>query len=205
MASIVAEENRIVNYIKQSWLVLVLAVGLGSSLAAVDRSLQPRIAANAAARLRKAIIEVVPTGDKISEQQIESHTVFRVTDDDGNPAGWAVPAETMGFVDKIRLIVGVSADGQSITGLIVLDSRETPGLGENIRREEFRAQFAGLPTSATIEVVKPGQTAEHSIDALTGATISSRAVTKAANQAMQDVCEGLVGSPSATSEELPDE
>lgn len=193
------------NFIRQSWLVLILAIGLGSSLAAVDRSLQPRIAANAAFRLRSAILEVVPSGDTIIEQRLDKYDVYQVTDSNGNLTGWALPAETLGFVDKIRMIVGVSADGQTLTGLVVLESRETPGLGENIRTEDFRTQFKGLPTSATLEVVKRGQSADYSVDALTGATISSRAVTKAVNLTLQELREKLVDLSSAASEESRDE
>lgn len=180
--------------LKQLWLVLVLAVGLGSALAAVDRSLQPRIAANAEARLREAVLEVVPAGTQFTKQRRADHDVYRVDDASGQLVGWAVPAETMGFGDVIRMIVGITPDGQSIMGLVILDSRETPGLGDYIQAASFRDQFDGLPTSATIQVVKPGQTAQVSIDAITGATISSRAVTNGVNQTMHAVREALAAA-----------
>jgi len=191
------------NVLNQLWLVLVLAVGLGSSLAAIDRSLQPRIEANKAARLEKAILNVVPAGSEYAEmkEKVAGHQVYRVTDASGKLAGCAVPASTMGFGDMIDMMIGMTPDGQSIMGLAIIESRETPGLGDHIRDASFRDQYKGLPTSATIEVVKPGQTAQDSIDAITGATISSRAVTNGVNRTMHEVRETL--SAAATGGEGP--
>jgi electron transport complex protein RnfG len=183
-----------VSVLKQLWLVLVLAVGLGSALAAVDRSLQPRIQENKDARLGAAILEVVPAGAKYTKEELAGQDVYRVTDEGGQFVGWAVPASTMGFGDVIEMMIGVTPDGQKILGLAVLESRETPGLGAHIRDAHFRDQFKGLSTAATIQVVKSGQTAPDSIDAITGATISSRAVTNGVNRTMHEVKEALVAA-----------
>ncbi len=189
------------NVLKQLWLVLVLAIGLGSALAAVDSSLQDRIQANAEARVSKAVLEVVSDGTGFTEEKLADHDVYRVTDSSGKLAGWAVPFETMGFADKIKMILGITPDGQKIMGMVVLESRETPGLGDHIKSASFRDQYNGMPTSATIKVVKPGQTAPDSIDAITGATISSRAVTNGINQIMHDVREALAAAYASGPEE----
>ncbi len=170
--------------VKQSWLVLVLSGVLGASLAAVDRSLQGRIQRNAQERLERAILEVVPSGTASEETKLDGQLAYRVTNQSGQVVGWAVSAETMGFQDKIRVLVGLSADGSEITGVQILSSLETPGLGDKIKTLEFRGQFAGKKTSEPLQVVKGGPSAANSIDAITGATISSRAVTRAVNQAV---------------------
>ncbi len=169
--------------LEQSWLVLLLAGVLGASLAAVDRSLQPRIQRNAQERLEKAILEVVPKGTASKLIKLDDgRVVYKVTDG-GSVVGWAVPSETLGFQDKIKLLVGLSPDGSKITGIQVISSLETPGLGDKIKTETFRKQFIGKSAEEPVNVVKAGESASNSIDAITGATISSRAVTKAVNAA----------------------
>ena len=185
------------SFVKQVWLVLLLAILLSGSLALVDASLQPRIEQNQRTRLQNAVLEVVPGGqssEEVESGKVNGQTVYRVLGDDQQTVvGWAIPAGTMGFADKIRMIVGLSADANSITGLSILDSRETPGLGDNIKNDAFRQKYVGQPANVTLEVVKPGQTADHPIDAITGATISSKAVTQGINQQLAEVREALAG------------
>lgn len=170
------------SWLRQSWLVLLLAGSLGTALSVVEQSLQGRIARNAADRLARAVFAVVPDGTRSEEASADGLTAWQVSDKDGNQLGWAVIAETSGFADRIRLMVGLSADRSEITGVAVLESRETPGLGERIREADFLAQFAERPTDVPLEFVRPGQTAEQSIDAISGATISSNAVVRAVNE-----------------------
>lgn len=186
-------------FLKQVWLVLLLAVVLSGSLALVDASLQPRIDANQQDRLRRAVLEVVAEGQSSQKEEdlSEFGTVYRVLGNQQQLVGWAVEAETMGFVDKIRMIIGLSADGRTITGLSILDSRETPGLGDEIKSEGWRKKFVGQPADAALEVVKPGQTADYPIDAITGATISSKAVTQGINQQLVQVREALANLPTS--------
>lgn len=191
------------NYLPQAWLVLLLAVTLGGALALVERSLEGRIAAHTESRLRQAVFEVVPQGADSRLETIDGQAVYRVTDQAGGLAGWAVPAETMGFVDKIQLMIGLDATAQRITGLVVLASKETPGLGEKIRTPEFRQEFVGQPATATLEVVKPGRSAEHPIQAITGATISSQAVTAGVNQRLASIRDAVAAQARGTANSRP--
>lgn len=98
----------------------------------------------------------------------------------GEVLGYAVFTESNGFSAGLKLMFGVDADGK-ITGVSVVDcSNETPGLGANVAvKDDFRNQFVGK--DGDIAVTKDGG----DIDALTGATITSRAVAKAANSAIE--------------------
>jgi electron transport complex protein RnfG len=92
----------------------------------------------------------------------------------------------MGYQDLVSLLFGVDPTARTITHLNVLGNRETPGLGSKIATDErFIAQFQGLPLDHPIEVVKPGR-GEHpwQIDAITGATISSKTVARAINRSV---------------------
>ena len=81
----------------------------------------------------------------------------------------------------ISVMTGVDKDGK-VTGVNILSHSETAGLGANAVKESFRDQFVGLVKGITVSKDKPG---ENSIDALTGATVTSRAVTKAVNAAIE--------------------
>jgi len=84
-----------------------------------------------------------------------------------------------GFSGKIELIVGMLMDG-TITGYKIVDQRETPGLGTKIAEDRFVRQFIGLDIAdRTYRLRRDGG----EIDAITGATISSRAVVEAVEKA----------------------
>jgi electron transport complex protein RnfG len=170
------------SWLKQSWLVLLLAGSLGTALAVVEQSLEGRIEQHALDRLTKAVLEVVPGGVRSEKVSTDGQQVFEVFDETDNLRGRAVVAESAGFSDRIRLMVGLSADHSKLLGIAVLESRETPGLGERIREAAFLEQFTDRPTAVELQVVKPGQSAEQPIDAISGATISSKAVTRAVNE-----------------------
>lgn len=97
---------------------------------------------------------------------------------DGSLIGYAIRGAGPGFVDTIRLLYGYLPEGRKIVGMQVLESRETPGSGDKIVKDAgFVANFASLSVDPEIVAVKKGKkSAPNQIDAITGATISSRAM-----------------------------
>ena len=82
-------------------------------------------------------------------------------------------------------MTGISKDGK-VTGVNLLETSDTPGLGLNAQDASFRDQYKQkVPDSGQFEVNKSGKTGDGQIAALTGATITSRAVTDAVNQAVK--------------------
>lgn len=98
--------------------------------------------------------------------------------------GYVVRVSPNGFGGAIDMMVGISAEG-TVTGVAIVSQSETASLGANCTREDFRAQFTGR--SGTLAVSKDGG----EIDALTGATVTSRAVTQGVNTAQAFVKEVL--------------
>ena len=93
-------------------------------------------------------------------------------------SGYVVVTATQGYADTVTVTVGIGNDG-AVTGLVVNEAHETLGLGSRILRDEvFLSQFLGLKSEA--EVGK-------NIDAITGATVSSRAVARCVNSAIAAV------------------
>ena len=89
--------------------------------------------------------------------------------------GYVILTATQGYVDEIQVLVGVSNEGK-VTGLQVRSSRETAGLGGKALSDwEFLAQFLNTDGSAAV-----GET----VDALTGATVTSKAIARCVNSAV---------------------
>jgi electron transport complex protein RnfG len=102
----------------------------------------------------------------------------------GRRIGAAITAAEPGFTDVITLMLGFDPESGRIIGMKVLDQKETPGLGEKIEKDSaFVAQWHGLvPPLRAVKKASPGATGE--VQAISGATISSRAVTRIINNAL---------------------
>ncbi len=123
--------------------------------------------------LTKAIEAYQPedTASKITEGVI-------VSDSDGSVIGMAFIAASKGYGGDITVSVGLDKDGV-ITGIDIVSMNETAGLGANCTNEEFKAQYNGK--AGEISVTKSDSPADNEISALSGATITSNAVTTAVN------------------------
>ncbi len=94
-----------------------------------------------------------------------------------------------GYGGNITVAVGILTDG-SIRGVSVIAQSETAGLGAVCAEDKFTSQFVGI--QGLVEYVKTGKTEPHQIDAISGATITTKAVTEAVNTATNYVRENLL-------------
>lgn len=90
-----------------------------------------------------------------------------------------------GYGGDIQIAIGVQLDG-TINGISILSISETPGLGMNADSDEFKGQFAEKNV-ACFEVTKNGSSTEQEINAISGATFTSKAVTNAVNTGLDAV------------------
>lgn len=122
---------------------------------------------------------------------------------DGRLAGIAAEGAAKGYADTVRILFGYVPDCQCVTGFGVVAMRETPGIGDKILTDAaFRANFKALDVRRNAELaalanevktVKHGtKTQDWQIDAIAGATITSRAVGRAINDAAQQLLPRLV-------------
>jgi H+/Na+-translocating ferredoxin:NAD+ oxidoreductase subunit G len=151
----------------------------------------PSIEQNRAAAMRAAVFKVVPGSTALRKltlpggKDADAAMVYAAYTKDGAFAGYAIPASGPGFQDTIALIYGYDPARQRIIGMEVLESRETPGLGDKIFKDQgFVGEFKDLAVEPSITVVKRGTgKAPYEVDGITGATISSKAVVRIINQA----------------------
>lgn len=105
-------------------------------------------------------------------------------DDKGEPLGMVFTTTAKSYGGEILVMTGVDMDGK-VTGVELLSINDTAGLGMNATKEDFRSQFLGLVNG--IKVMKNSSDRNNNeITALTGATITSQAVTDAVNAALAD-------------------
>jgi len=169
----------------------------------------PYINANREAMIERAIFTVVPGG---AAKAVYGYTdtgfqpdpvgasfgerFYAVYDGAGALQGVALEASGQGYQDVIRILYGYDPERKVVTGMTVLESKETPGLGDKIGKDPaFLANFDGLdaavdPDSGTlvqaIVAVKHGKKANAwEIDGITGATISSVAIANMLDQGLR--------------------
>ncbi len=196
----------------QAWLVLVLALFFGASLAGVHAKLGPIIAANKRNETLARVPELVwgasmDTGDPSDVITPEKYSVRKNGKTlfynlykavrNGEVAGWVVRTGGQGYADRIELLIGLDPPASKITGVFILDQKETPGLGNKIVFPAFRGQFAGKSTAQPLKVIRTAENASSGIDAVTGATISSSSVTRIINSAVGDLKADLFRAASA--------
>jgi electron transport complex protein RnfG len=97
---------------------------------------------------------------------------FKGVDESGKLVGYVVQTDHRGYGGAVELTVGITND-MKIKGYEVLHHNETPGLGDQIKKENFKAQFVGK-NSEQLVITKRGEPGK--INAITGATITTRAV-----------------------------
>lgn len=181
------------NYIAQAWLVILLAVCFGASLTGVQIALGEKIQQNKLNETFSQIPLLVPGSDTGEEFEIDGKIIYRAMSGDAQ-VGWVVPAIGQGFADKIEILIGLDTKAEKLTGLYVLDQKETPGLGNKIIDEDWRKQYVDKSTDCQIEVIKVGGCTESQIMSVTGATISSVAVTDIVNKTVAEIKDKLASN-----------
>jgi electron transport complex protein RnfG len=203
------------NYLQQAWLVLLLGFIYGGALAGVQTTLAPRIAENRLQETLNVIPSLVP-GAVIEQTEMLSiagpdgrlEHVYRTRNASGGHNGWVLVASGQGFADKIEVLIGLDASFATITGIYVLDQKETPGLGDYIRDPSFLERFEGQPADQSLSVVKTAPQLPGEIQALSGATVSSWAVCDIVNQAIDRLREPVLSEQqqpvSSTGDAVPE-
>ena len=189
------------SYLGQAWLVLVLALCFGAALAGVELGLSGRIEANKRKETEDQFPELVRGAEKSEKMEIAGYVVYaiqrKVKTEDGKEvyehAGWVVKAAGTGYADRIELLIGLGPMGERITGLWVLDQKETPNLGNRIVDKEFRRPFftGWMSTRRKVRPVKGKPDRPNRIQAVSGATISSQAVCDIVNRATKKLRDEL--------------
>ncbi len=128
---------------------------------------------------------------ELKESGVEIGTVYDAVGTDGSHLGFVVETSTSeGYGGNITLYAGITDDG-NLNGVSILNIAETPGLG--MRAEEVLIpQFENVP-AVIFTYTKSGSSSESEIDAISGATVTTKAVVNAVNGGVRFVTEELKG------------
>lgn len=171
----------------------------GVVLVGVYQLTKPLIDQNRAETLEQAIFKVLDGSKTYTTLQADGKGLSPVVGETGRPTiyagkdsagqliGFAIPSEAAGYQDIISVLFGYDPVAKKVVGMEILESKETPGLGDKIYKDEdFVQQFADLATSPNIEAVKPGEkNAPNQVATITGATISSSTVVNIINKGLE--------------------
>ena len=177
-------ESTVKYVLRLALTLLVITAVVAAALAGVNSITAPAIAQLKAEKTQQAIEAVLPGG---GEEMTEFPAVDLVSKVYASETGYAVQVTPGGFDNTITMMVGVDKAG-SVLGISIIKHTETAGLGAVAAAgtpagENFRSQFVGA--SGSVSVTKDGG----QMDAITGATITSRAVCAGVSAALECVAQ----------------
>lgn len=196
-------QPQVVSATKMYQAMVGVALICGLLIVSVFILTQPFIERNEAAALDKAVFKVLPGAVTKQSFTLTTDQKFRPAKKEDTQAskihvgfnsqnelvGIAFQAQAMGYADFIRVLCGYSPAKESVIGIQVLASKETPGLGDKIEKDpRFLENFISLDTRLAfdktslmneIEFVKFGKKSNPwQVEGITGATISSKAIAR---------------------------
>ena len=155
-------------------------------LAVTNSVTKPQIEKLQIETANKTKAAVLSVADSFSDEKTvdlngTTYTYFEGYDKDQNVVGYVFTTSAKGYGGDIVTMVGMNSDG-TVSGMDFLSISETAGLGMNADSDDFKNQFVGKSGEIGVNKNAP---AENEIQALTGATITSKAVTEAVNIALE--------------------
>lgn len=204
-----------------------VALVCGLLLVIAYQATLPAITLNKKRAVERAVFAVIPGAVTsrefiVSRGGVRSPTeavadgirVYAAYDGEGRLKGVAAEAAARGYADVLRLLYGFNVDCQCIVGVKVIQTRETPGIGDKISTDaaflrNFTALEARLNADGTalvnaIVTVRHGTKSKAwEIDAISGATVTSRAVGRALNESAQRLAPRVIPHATALKEKQP--
>ena len=192
--------------IKDAVILCLITLIAGVALGATHEVTDPLISEQRALKAQNTYKEVFPEAASFSDlaeletevansavlinytfgEKITVDSALKAYDKDGNLIGLVVNATSKeGYGGAVSISAGIDLATYKVTGVGFLTLNETPGLGMKAKEPEFKNQFPGKKaTGDELEVIKTGTANELQVQAISGATKTSRAVTHALNAAI---------------------
>lgn len=163
--------------------LFLICAAVTALLALTNQVTAPKISQLAVETENRTKNEVLADAKSFSEAKSASldgseYTYYEGLDGSGKIIGYVFSTSAKGYGGDIDVMVGIDSNGV-IKGVSILSISETAGLGMNAKNDSFLNQYNGK--SGELSVIKNGTLAEDEIQALTGATITSKAMTNAVN------------------------
>ncbi len=160
------------------FLICTVATALLAFTNSVTKEKIKAVAEKTAAEARQKVCTDAKTFEEKKDK--DGNIYFEGKDSSGNTVGYAITTTDKSYGGAIEVMTGLSVDGK-VTGVEILTIDDTPGLGMNAKKDGFRDEYKGKSGALT---VSKNATAENEIQAITGATITSNAMTNGVNAAL---------------------
>lgn len=164
--------------LKPALILFVICLVVTALLAGTNLLTKDKIAEQSALEAEQSRKVVLSDADSFEEA--DGYYIGKANNE---TVGYVFQTEAKGYGGAVKVMTGISADGQ-ITGVVILEHSETPGLGANAEKASFTDQFKQAAPENGITLVKNKAPSDGEIEAMTGASITSRAVTNAVNEAI---------------------
>ncbi len=140
---------------------------------------------------------IMPAAEKIQDTTIELDEESNIKElyeavSGNDTIGYVMKINVKGFHGPIDFVIGISKDDK-VTGMKVLSHNETPGLGAKITEDKFMQRFKDKPATDYLEAVKVTPNKDNEVEAISGATTSSKASVSAVNEAITFYLESIKG------------
>ena len=171
-------------FIKLSAILCLITLVAALLLAGVNKITEPRIREAEVKATEEAMKTLIPEADSFLKLNDNVSAAIK----DGRAIGYCAKVSTTGYGGEISMMVGVDVYA-SVCGIEILGHSETAGLGAKITEDGFKSQFKGK--SVNLSVVKNETENSMEMTAITGATVSSRAIAAGIQMADQLVREAV--------------
>lgn len=175
--------------------LFVICAVVTALLAGTNLLTRDVIAAQALAAEEASRRVVLPEAESFAERTLTADgaeiSYYEGLDASGAPVGAVFVTGAKGYGGEVSVMTGLD-NGGAVRGVVILSHEETPGLGANAENESFLGQYSG--GTGPFSVVKSAPAGENQVEALTGATVTSTAVTEAVNQAVSYFEQGKEGA-----------
>ena len=165
--------------LKPALILCVICLLSTAALAGVNLLTADTIAQQQVITEQESRRQVLPDADSFEEK--DGYAVGLVGSE---TVGYVFVTSSKGYGGDVQVMTGITAGG-NVSGVVILDQNETPGLGANAEKETFRSQFQ-QPAPENGFTVTESTAGEGEISAMTGATITTTAVTNAVNDAVKE-------------------
>lgn len=172
-----------------SAVLFVICASVSLMLSFANSITEEKIAENTIKAQNEARISIMPEAADFELLKSSDSGLVReihLAKDGDKNLGWCVSVAPNGYGGEIEFIVGIDSEYKT-TGIKIVNMSETAGLGSKAGEEKFSSQFIGKNASNGLSVIKSGTPSDDEILAISGATVTSKAVAEGVNAAIEAV------------------
>ena len=178
-------------FIKITGILTSVCIICGFLLSFIFGMAAEKIERNAVERIERAVFQLAPRADRMEEIKLQDTAVYKLFDTENQLIGYGFLGKGMGYQGQIVILGVIDSSLEYLEGIEIVESVETPGLGARIQEDSFKEQFKRRGIAKPIECIKEVVSKDNQIQAITAATVSSKAVANILNKRIEELKQQL--------------